>query len=124
MQMKRMPVVIMQRSTFLKLRVSRDEVEGFNARAAALGVSVSQLIRDTALHGAVFVTLEKAQAGYEFRRLGAMLKHLYPARDIRWTAEDRKKWWALINELRERADTLESTASGGKDKAVGMVHAG
>jgi hypothetical protein len=53
-----------------------------------------------------------------------MLKHLYPARDIRWTAEDRKKWWALINELRERADTLESTASGGKDKAVGMVHAG
>ena len=109
---------------FLNLRVSRDEVERFNERAASLGVSVSQLIRDTALHGAVYVTLEKSQAGYEFRRLGAMLKHLYPARDSRWTAEERKKWWALINELRERADTLESTASGGKDKAVGMVHAG
>ena len=109
---------------FLKLRVSLDEAERFNARAAALGVSVSQLIRDTALHGAVFVTIDRAQAGYEFRRLGAMLKHLYPARDIRWTTEDRKKWWAMINELRERADTLESTASGGKDKAVGMVHAG
>jgi hypothetical protein len=114
----------MQRAKFLKLRVSRDEVERFNERAAALGVSVSQLIRDSALHGAVYVTLEKAQAGYEFRRLGAMFKHLYPARDIRWTAEDRKKWWALINELRERADTLESIASGGKDKAVGTVHAG
>ena len=114
----------MQRSTFLKLRVSLDEAERFNARAASLGVSVSQLIRDTALHGAVFVTIDRAQAGYEFRRLGAMLKHLYPARDIRWTAEDRKKWWALINELRERADSLEATASGGKDKAVGMVHAG
>ncbi len=109
---------------FLKLRVSFDEAERFNVRAAALGVTVSQLIRDTALHGAVFVTIERAQAGYEFRRLGAMLKHLYPARDGRWTAEDRKKWWALINELRERADMLESTASGGKDKAVGMVHAG
>ena len=109
---------------FLKLRVSRDEVECFNQRAAALGVSVSQLIRDTALHGAVYVTIERAQAGYEFRRLGAMLKHLYPARDIRWTAEDRKKWWAMINELRERADMLESIASGGKDKAVGMIHAG
>lgn len=114
----------MQRTTFLKLRVSRDEVERFNARAAALGVSVSQLIRDTALHGAVFVTIDKAQAGYEFRRLGAMLKHLYPARDIRWTADDRKKWWALINELRERADTLESTAAGGKDTAAGRIDAG
>ncbi|MBP7780499.1 MAG: ribbon-helix-helix protein, CopG family [Burkholderiaceae bacterium] len=114
----------MQRSMFLKLRVSLDEAERFNARAAALGVSVSQLIRDTALHGAVFVTIDRAQAGYEFRRLGAMLKHLYPARDIRWTTEDRKKWWAMINELRERADMLESIASGGKDKAVGMIHAG
>lgn len=113
----------MQRTTFLKLRVSHDEAERFIARAAALGVSVSQLIRDTALHGAVFVTIEKAQAGYEFRRLGAMLKHLYPARDIRWTTEDRKKWWALISELRERADTLESTASGGKDKAAGLAYA-
>lgn len=45
----------MQRSMFLKLRVSLDEAERFNVRAAALGVSVSQLIRDTALHGAVTV---------------------------------------------------------------------
>ena len=89
----------MPRSTFLKLRVSPDEAERFNARAAALGVSVSQMIRDTALHGAVYVTVDRAQAGYEFRRLGAMLKHLYPARDMRWTAEDRKKWWALIHDL-------------------------
>lgn len=114
----------MQRSTFLKLRVSLDEAERFNSRAATLGVSVSQLIRDTALHGAVYVTLEKAQTGYEFRKLSAMLKHMYPAKDCRWTAEDRKNWWAFINELRERADKLESTASGGKDKATGMVHAG
>ncbi len=53
-----------------------------------------------------------------------MLKHLYPARDIRWTAEDRKKWWAVIQELRERADTLEATASGGKGRAAGRVYAG
>ena len=114
----------MPRSTFLKLRVSPDEADRFNARAAALGVSVSQMIRDTALHGAVYVTIDRAQAGYEFRRLGAMLKHLYPARDIRWTSEDRKKWWALIHDLRERADTLEATASGGKDRSTGRVHAG
>ena len=114
----------MQRTAFLKLRVSPDEVDHFNKRAAALGISVSQLIRDTALHGAIFVTLEKSQAGYEFRRLGATLKHMYPASDIRWTGEDRKKWWALINELRERADTLEAIASGGKEMAVGPDHAG
>ena len=114
----------MPRSTFLKLRVSPDEAERFNARAAALGVSVSQMIRDTALHGAVYVTLERAQAGYEFRRLGAMLKQLYPARDIRWTADDRKKWWALIQELRERADSLEETTSGGKGRAAERAHAG
>ncbi|MDI1246584.1 MAG: hypothetical protein PSV24_14425 [Rhodoferax sp.] len=114
----------MQRTTFIKLRVSHKELERFNERAASLNVSVSQLIRDTALHGAVFVALEKSQAGYEFRRLGATLKHMYPASDIRWTSEDRKKWWALINELRERADTLEAIASGGKEMAVGPDHAG
>lgn len=117
-------VLIMQRNTFLKIRVSPDEAKCFNARAVALGVSVSQLIRDTALHGAVRVSIEKSQAGYEFRRLGATLKHLYPASDIRWTDEDRKKWWALINELRERADRFESTVSGGKDNAVGTGDAG
>jgi predicted HicB family RNase H-like nuclease len=47
----------MPRSTFLKLRVSPDEAERFSARAAALGVSVSQIIRDTALHVAVYVTI-------------------------------------------------------------------
>lgn len=114
----------MQRTTFLKLRVSTDEVAHFNKRATALGVSVSQLIRDTALHGAVFVALEKSQAGYEFRRLGAMLKHMYPVGDVRWTDEDRRQWWALINELRERADTLEAVATGGKGVAAGTAHAG
>ena len=78
---------------FLKLRVSLDEAERFNVRAAALGVSVSQLIRDTALHGAVFVTIERAQAGYEFRRLGAMLKHLYPARDSLLKPGIHNKYW-------------------------------
>lgn len=114
----------MQRTTFLKLRVSPDETKQFSERAAALGVSVSQLIRDTALHGAVRVSIEKAQAGYEFRRLGAMFKHLYPAKDVRWSAEDRKKWWALINELRARADKLESASTGSEDMAVGTVDAG
>ncbi len=114
----------MQRTAFLKLRVSPDEVDHFNNRAAALGISVSQLIRDTALYGAVFVALEKSQAGYEFRRLGATLKHMYPAGDVRWTDDDRNRWWALINELRERADALEVVATGGKGVPAGTAHAG
>lgn len=48
----------MQRTTFLKLRVSTDEVECFNARAASLNVSVSQLIRDTALRGGAGVGIK------------------------------------------------------------------
>lgn len=114
----------MQRTTFLKLRVSREEVASFNARAAILNVTVSQLIRDTVLRGAVFVTIERAQAGYEFRRLGAMLKHMYPVGDARWTDEDRNLWWALINDLRQRADVLESVATSGKGVAAGTAHAG
>lgn len=116
--------LIMQRTTFLKLRVSLEEVESFNARAAMLNVTVSQLIRDTALHGSVFVALEKSLVGYEFRRIGAMLKHMYPDGDVRWTDEDRHQWWALINELRERADTLESVATGSKGVAAETVYAG
>jgi hypothetical protein len=95
--------------------------ERFNARAAALGVSVSQMIRDTALHGAVYVTLEKSQAGYEFRRLGAMLKHLYPARDSRWTSEDRKKWWALIMSYVNAPTRSNQPHQAAKTRAVGRV---
>lgn len=108
----------MQRTTFLKLRVSSHEAALFTARAGKLGVTVSQLIRDSALHGAVKVTIDKAQAGYEFRRLGAMLKHLYPAGDSRWTTNDRKRWWALVQELRTKADSLETVATGGSDDPV------
>jgi hypothetical protein len=119
-----MILLTMQRTTFLKLRVSTDEVAHFNSRASALGVSVSQLIRDTALHGAVFVALEKSQAGFELRRLGAMLKHMYPAVDVRWTDGDRDRWWALINELRESADKLEAMAISGKGAAAATAYAG
>jgi uncharacterized protein (DUF1778 family) len=66
----------MNRNIFLKLRVTPDEAELFNQRAQTLGVSVSQLIRDTALNGPVSVTIDKSQAGFEFRRTGALLKHL------------------------------------------------
>ena len=107
-----------ERSTFLKFRVTQPESEAFTLRAEALGVTVSQLIRDSALYGAVEVSLTKAAVGYEFRRLGALLKHLYPAHDHRWTAEDRKQWWAMIQELRQKADRLEALASGGKGQPV------
>lgn len=108
----------MQRTTFLKLRVSHEESALFTARAEKLGISVSQLIRDCTLRGAVKVTIEKSQAGYDFRRLGAMLKHLYPAGDSRWTVDDRKKWWALVQELRAKADKLEAVAAGASDEPV------
>jgi hypothetical protein len=51
---------------FLKLRVSLDEAERFNQRAAALGVTVSQLIRDTALHGAVSSPLKNLRPDMNF----------------------------------------------------------
>jgi hypothetical protein len=108
----------MNRNIFLKLRVTPDEAELFNQRAQTLGVSVSQLIRDTALNGPVSVTVDKSQAGFEFRRTGALLKHLYPARDQRWTVDDKKQWWALVQNLRDRADKLESMAFGGSHIAV------
>ncbi len=100
----------MIRNIFLNLRITPDEADFFNQRAQDLNVSVSQRIRDTALNGPISVTVDKSQAGFEFRRTGALLKHLYPARDQRWTAEDKKQWWALVQNLRDRADTLESMA--------------
>ncbi len=94
------------------IRVNDSEREAFEKKASDLGVSVSQLIRQEVLYGAVHVTVPKTQAGFEFRRTGALLKHLYPAHDQRWTAEEKKQWWALMQELREKADKLDAIANG------------
>jgi len=49
---------------------------------------------------------------------------MYPVADSRWTDDDRARWWALITDLRERADRLEYVAMGAKDLAVGLLDVG
>jgi hypothetical protein len=110
----------MSRNTFLKFRVTQEELDLFDQKAKELGVTVSQLIREATLFGSVKVSIAKSEAGFEFRRLGALLKHLYPARDERWTSEEKKQWWALIQDLRGKADRLEIVANGAKDEHVKM----
>ena len=107
-----------ERPIFLKFRVTDSESKAFAKRANKLGVTVSKLIRDSALYGAVEVSLTKSEVGYEFRRLGALLKHLYPSGDNSWTPEEKKEWWSMIQELRQKADRLEALASGGKGQPV------
>ncbi len=48
--------------------------------------------------GKVIAPLADKNAATELRRLGAMLKHLYP-KESNWTASEKRQYWAAMHTL-------------------------
>lgn len=92
------------RKTFIKVRVSPEEREAFGKRSRDLGISVSDLIRQAAF-GTVTVRALDSDAAYELRRIGAMLKHLYP-RDANWSNDEKRRYWHAMDTLLSYAGQL------------------
>ena len=46
--------------------------------------------------GKVIAPLADKNAATELRRLGAMLKHLYP-KESNWTASEKRQYWAAMH---------------------------
>lgn len=91
--------------THVKVRVSQSQLAEIRRHAEAAGMTVSALIRARAVHAPVVPRSDGDTAG-SIDQLGRLLKHLYP-KDKGWaTADDRRRWWRLVEELRETARML------------------
>lgn len=85
------------RNAFIKVRVTPDERDAFAKRARELDVSVSDLIRQAAF-GTITVRALDSDAAYELRRIGAMLKHLYP-KGANWSNDEKRRYWHAMDTL-------------------------
>lgn len=94
----------MERSEFIKLRVTPEEREAIVRRARDLGLSVSDLIRQAAT-GPITVRAIDSDAAYELRRLGAMLKSMYP-KESNWSNEEKRRYWLAMETILGYAEKL------------------
>ena len=92
------------RHTFIKVRVSKSEREAFANRARELSTTSSDLIRQAAF-GELTVRSLDSDAAFELRRIGAMLKHLYP-KQANWTNEEKRRYWEAMDTLIGFAESL------------------
>lgn len=89
----------------MKVRVSEAERDAIHKRARDLGLTVSDFLRQACLNGSITVRALDSDAAFELRRLGAMLKSLYP-KDANWTNDEKRRYWAAMQALLGYAERL------------------
>ena len=101
------------RDLFFHFRCTRAEIDAINAHAAQAGMRPGVFVRDLALSGGKLRIVSRVDEGavFELRRLGAMLKSLYP-KNANWTGEEKRHYWSAMKSVLEHADRL----AGGKDE--------
>lgn len=92
---------------FLKIRLSGEDETSIRDRATQAGLSVSEYVRRISIEGRVEQVVSQKEVAYELRRIGAMLKALYP-KNANWTNEEKRRWWAEMNTILEAANARES----------------
>lgn len=106
----------MERTEFIKLRTTPAEREAIVGRARDLGLTVSDLIRQ-ATTGTVTVRALDSDAAFELRRLGAMLKSLYP-KNANWSNDEKRRYWSAMQTILGYAEELvpaKAEAAGGHE---------
>jgi hypothetical protein len=104
------------RDVFLKFRVTADEQVVIKARAQLAAKPVSTFIRDLALGSSliqaaamqrVAAARELNPAVLELRKIGAMMRGLYPKQDASWSNEDKRRYWNAMETLLQKAYAIE-----------------
>ena len=91
----------------VRLRISVTQHADLVKQAKHAGVTLSELIRRRAINRPVISSTDDSTAK-SIDRLGRMLKFYYP-KDKGWaSAEDRRKWWRLVEELQDIARDLRN----------------
>ena len=90
----------------LEFRCDRKARDHITEQAGKAGLTVSAFLRRVALGRVVPSIVDQAMVG-ELRRVGALLKHLYP-HTAYWTTEEKRRWWASHEQLMALAARIEA----------------
>ena len=89
----------------VEIRWARDDYQAVVHKAQACGLTLSAFVRRATM-GRRITTLTDQTAIAELRRVGGLLKHLYP-KQAHWTEQEKKRYWAGYEQLLEIAKAIE-----------------
>ncbi len=104
------------RDVFLKIRVTADEQVVVKVRAQSAGKPVSAFIRDLALGSPLIKVAAMQQVVatralnpvvLELRKIGAMMRGLYPKHDAGWSNAEKRRYWNAMETLLQKANAIE-----------------
>ena len=93
-----------KREKFLKVRCTDDEYQEVQRRAEAAGMNMSDFLRSAAFTKKIIGRDAGALVG-ELRKIGALIKHNYPAVKS-WSDEEKKRYWNAHERLWELAGRI------------------
>ncbi len=94
------------RNQLIGFRVSTLERAKLHSRAGQAGLGISEFIRRAALSVRI-TSRTDLEMVRELRRLGAMLKHLYP-KNSNWTSAEKERYWTAMNQITGLAAKLQA----------------
>ena len=104
------------RDHVIKFRASEDEVKAINDRALAAGVTVSRYLREVGMGNEIRISRSMVAApspvAFELRKIGAMLKSMYP-KEGSWTHQEKRDWWNTMSLLVGIAQRIDTERGGG-----------
>jgi hypothetical protein len=92
------------RTKFLKVRCTEVEYEQIQQRAEHAGLNLSDYLRHAAFQQKIIAPDAYVVLG-ELRRIGALIKHCYPAVQ-NWSSEEKRRYWQTREQLLACADQL------------------
>ncbi len=98
------------RCHWISFRVSPQERAKLDSLAQQSGLGNSEFIRRVIL-SRVVASRTDAEMVWELRRLGAMLKHLYP-KHSNWTPSEKERYWTEMNKIVRLASRLQAAIKG------------
>ena len=106
------------RSKLILIRISDEDRLVIRTNANNSDKSVSQYIRDLAVGTPAnkAKTIEQTatdsrnkEIAFELRKIGAMMRGFYPKNDPIWSNEDKRRYWAAMETLLQRAHAIEQS---------------
>ncbi len=89
----------------IAIRCTENERMMIEAKAAQAGLSLSEYLRRAALGRRITVKTDVRLIG-ELRRLGGMLKHLYPKK-ANWTVQEKRAYWTLYTQIQDVVSQIQ-----------------
>lgn len=89
----------------IRVRITEVQHADLQKQARHAGLNISELIRQRIMNKPVISSADQS-AAKSIDKVGRMLKFYYP-KDKSWAnAEDKKRWWRVVEELRATARVI------------------